>query len=173
MTGVQAAIAYVNGSFMPVAEAKVSVLDRGFIFGDGVYEIIPVYGRRLFRFPEHMARLDRSLAKLRIVNPHGREEWLERCRALIAAQPQDDQLLYVQVTRGVALRDHAMPVVLLVKAVEEGMTLKAAAAAFSVSPATAHRQLEHKDDQQHDQDDQRHSPNPDIHHCLLWNAPTK
>src|SRR5262245_24975632 len=87
-------LCYLNGEYQPLREAKVSVLDRGFIFGDGVYEVVPVYGRRLFRFHEHLARLDRSLAKLRIVNPHGRDEWLERCRKLVAAQPAPDQLLY-------------------------------------------------------------------------------
>jgi D-alanine transaminase len=87
----------------------VSVLDRGFIFGDGVYEVVPVYDRRLFRFDEHMARLGRSLAKLRIPHPHAEAEWLERCRRLVQALPVPDQLLYIQVTRGVALRDHAMP----------------------------------------------------------------
>jgi D-alanine transaminase len=102
-------LCYLNGDYVPLPEAKVSVLDRGFIFGDGVYEVIPVYDRRLFRFAEHMARLDRSLGKLRIVNPHGREEWLDRCRKLVAAQPAPDQLLYLQVTRGVAIRDHVMP----------------------------------------------------------------
>ena len=102
-------LCYLNGSYGPLAEAKVSVLDRGFIFGDGVYEVLPVYGRRLFRFDEHMARLSRSLAKLRIANPHSSAEWLEKCRTLIAAQTSDDQLVYIQVTRGVALRDHVMP----------------------------------------------------------------
>jgi len=102
-------LCYLNGSFGPLAEAKVSVLDRGFIFGDGVYEVVPVYGRRLFRFDEHMARLSRSLGKLRIANPHGSAEWLARCRRLIDAQASDDQLVYVQVTRGVAPRDHVMP----------------------------------------------------------------
>ncbi len=102
-------LCYLNGSFGPLAEAKVSVLDRGFIFGDGVYEAVPVYGRRLFRFDEHMARLSRNLAKLRIANPHGSAEWLHKCRTLIAAQASNDQLVYIQVTRGVALRDHVMP----------------------------------------------------------------
>jgi D-alanine transaminase len=102
-------LCYLNGSYGPLAEAKVSVLDRGFIFGDGVYEVLPVYGRRLFRFHEHMARLSRSLAKLRIASPHSSAEWLEKCRTLIAAQTSDDQLVYIQVTRGVALREHAMP----------------------------------------------------------------
>jgi len=102
-------LCYLNGRFGPLAEAKVSVLDRGFIFGDGIYEVVPVYGRRLFRFDEHMARLARSLAKLRIPNPHPRDEWLAMCRRLIAAQAAEDQLVYIQLTRGVALRDHVMP----------------------------------------------------------------
>jgi len=85
------------------------VLDRGFIFGDGVYEVIPVYGRRLFRFDEHMGRLARSLDKLRIANPHSRDEWLRHARSLVAALPHEDQLVYLQVTRGVAMRDHVMP----------------------------------------------------------------
>ena len=104
---------YLNGSYLPVSEAKVSVLDRGFIFGDGIYEVAPVYGRRLFRFDEHMARLGRSLAKLRIPNPHTRDEWLERCRTLVATLAErtgaQDQLVYIDVTRGVAPRDHVMP----------------------------------------------------------------
>jgi D-alanine transaminase len=102
-------LCYLNGEYTSLAQAKVSVLDRGFIFGDGVYEIVPVYGRKLFRFEEHMARLERSLAKIRVANPHSRAEWLERCRKLIAAQGADDQLAYMQVTRGVAWRDHVMP----------------------------------------------------------------
>lgn len=102
-------LCYLNGEYGPLHLAKVSVLDRGFIFGDGVYEVVPVYGGKLFRFDEHMARLARSLHKVRIANPHSRAEWLERCRRLVAAQGVDDQLVYVQVTRGVALRDHVMP----------------------------------------------------------------
>jgi D-alanine transaminase len=100
---------HLNGEFVPLREAKVSVLDRGFIFGDGIYEVVPVYGGKLFRFDEHMARLARSLAKVRIANPHGRAEWLALCRRLIAGQASDDQLVYLQVTRGVAPRDHVMP----------------------------------------------------------------
>jgi D-alanine transaminase len=102
-------LCYLDGQFGPLSDAKVSVLDRGFIFGDGVYEVVPVYARRLFRFDEHMARLSRSLTKLRIANPHGAGDWLALCRRLVAAQPADDQLVYIQVTRGVALRDHVMP----------------------------------------------------------------
>jgi D-alanine transaminase len=102
-------LCHLNGQTLPLRDAKVSVLDRGFIFGDGVYEVLPVYGRRLFRFDEHMARLQRSLTKLRIANPHTREGWLALVRELVAAQPAHDQLVYIQVTRGVALRDHVMP----------------------------------------------------------------
>jgi D-alanine transaminase len=103
-------LCYLNGSYLKLNEARVPVLDRGFIFGDGVYEVLPVYGRRVFRFDEHMARLDRSLSKVRIANPLGREQWLECARKLIAAQSASaDQLVYLQVTRGVAIRDHVMP----------------------------------------------------------------
>ena len=106
-------LCHLNGEFLPLNEAKISVLDRGFIFGDGVYDVAPVYGRRLFRFDEHMARLERGLQKIRIANPHGREDWLALCRRLVAALHEktgaEDQLIYVQVTRGVALRDHVMP----------------------------------------------------------------
>ena len=104
---------YLNGEFTRVCDAKVSVLDRGFIFGDGIYEVVPVYGRRLFRFDEHMARLQRGLAKVRIGNPHDRDGWLQRCRRLVQALADQtgaqDQLVYIQVTRGVAPRDHVMP----------------------------------------------------------------
>jgi len=102
-------LCYLNGEYGPLRDAKVSVLDRGFVFGDGIYEVVPVYGRRLFRFDEHLARLNRSLGKVRITSPFDRGQWLERCRKLIDAQAADDQLLYIQVTRGVAVRDHVMP----------------------------------------------------------------
>ena len=102
-------LCHLNGQTMPLRDAKISVLDRGFIFGDGIYEVIPVYGRRFFRFDEHMARMARSLAKVRIPNPHSRDGWLAVARELAAAQPSDDQLIYIEITRGVALRDHVMP----------------------------------------------------------------
>ena len=106
-------LCYLNGEYASLRDAKVSVLDRGFIFGDGVYEVVPVYSGKLFRFHEHMARLTRSLGKLRIVNPHTSEQWLERCRKLVRAlndsASAQDPLIYIQVTRGVALRDHVMP----------------------------------------------------------------
>lgn len=100
----------LNGELLPVSQAKVSVLDRGFLFGDGIYEAMPVYGRRVFRFEEHLARLSRNLEKLRIAPPFGRDELLARVRRVIAAQPADDQFFYLQVTRGVAPRDPVMPV---------------------------------------------------------------
>ncbi|RQO54355.1 D-amino acid aminotransferase [Paucibacter sp. KBW04] len=100
---------YLNGEFTPLAEAKVSVMDRGFIFGDGVYEMLPVYERRLFRFEAHMDRLERSLAKLRIASPLLRAEWLGVARQLIEGVGADDQWVYLQVTRGVAPRNHVMP----------------------------------------------------------------
>ena len=102
-------LCHLNGQTMPLRDAKISVLDRGFIFGDGIYEVIPVYGRRFFRFDEHMARMARSLAKVRIPNPHTRDGWLALARELAAAQPAEDQLIYIEITRGVALRDHVMP----------------------------------------------------------------
>ncbi|HSW18682.1 MAG TPA: D-amino acid aminotransferase [Ramlibacter sp.] len=108
---------YLNGEFSSLQTAKVSVMDRGFIFGDGVYEVVPVYGGRPFRFAEHLARLGRSLAELRIPNPMSADEWRALVSRLVqslataagAAAPADDQLVYIQVTRGVAMRDHAMP----------------------------------------------------------------
>lgn len=99
----------LNGELLPLSQARVSVMDRGFLFGDGIYEVIPVYGRRLFRFDEHMARLARNLAKVRIPLPLSSDEWLARLRRLVAAQAAEDQMIYLQVTRGVALRDHVMP----------------------------------------------------------------
>ena len=103
-------LCHLNGQTLPLRDAKISVLDRGFIFGDGVYEVVPAYGQRLFRFDEHMARLARNLAKLRLPNPHTRDGWLALARELVAAQPSEDQLVYIEITRGVALRDHVMPV---------------------------------------------------------------
>ena len=109
MVSLPDTLCYLNGEYTPLNQAKVSVLDRGFIFGDGIYDVVPVYGRRLFRFEQHLARLERNLGKLRIPNPHTNEEWLERCRKLIAAHASEDQMIYIQVTRGVAPRDHVMP----------------------------------------------------------------
>jgi D-alanine transaminase len=105
----EGATIFLNGRFMPIEEARVPVLDRGFIFGDGVYELVPVYSRVPFRLNEHLARLERSLAETRIRNPYPRGEWSEIIGQLVAKQPWDDQGVYFQVTRGVAKRDHAFP----------------------------------------------------------------
>jgi D-alanine transaminase len=100
---------FLNGKFLPLEQAMVPVLDRGFIFGDGVYELIPVYSRAPFRMEEHLARLERSLAAVRIKNPYARAKWREIILQLVAKQPWEDQGVYFQVTRGVAKRDHAFP----------------------------------------------------------------
>jgi D-alanine transaminase len=100
---------FLNGKWLPIEEAKVPVLDRGFIFGDGVYELVPVYSRVAFRLDEHLARLERSLGETRIRNPYSRPQWRELIYRLVDAQPFDDQGIYFQVTRGVAKRDHAFP----------------------------------------------------------------
>jgi D-alanine transaminase len=97
---------YLNGEFMPIEQAKIPVLDRGFIFGDGVYEVIPVYSRRPFRLPGHLARLQASLDAISIENPHANEKWKELIEHVIAANPWQDQGVYLQVTRGVAPREH-------------------------------------------------------------------
>jgi D-alanine transaminase len=106
-------LCFLDGAYTPLSEAKVSVLDRGFIFGDGVYEVIPAYAGHPFCFDLHMARLDRSLAELQIVNPLPRAEWLAIAMQLIAASTPEAragmQGIYIQVTRGVAPREHAMP----------------------------------------------------------------
>lgn len=110
---------YLNGDYTPLKDAKISVMDRGFIFGDGVYEVLPAYAGKLFRFEQHMARLDRSLAELRISNPLTHAEWHEIAHKLIASHAhgtcatgindsKTNQLIYIQVSRGVAMRDHAM-----------------------------------------------------------------
>ncbi len=121
-------LCYLNGDYTPLHDAKISVMDRGFIFGDGVYEVLPAYAGQLFRFKHHMARLDRSLAELRIANPLTHTQWHEIAMQLIAVrankiratalnegenapQPasEPDQIIYIQVSRGVAMRDHVMP----------------------------------------------------------------
>jgi D-alanine transaminase len=106
---VKDSVVFLNGKFMPVDEARVPVLDRGFIFGDGVYELVPVYSRVPFRLDEHLARLERSLAAVRIRNPYSRAEWRDIILQLVAKQSFEDQGIYFQVTRGVAKRDHAFP----------------------------------------------------------------
>ena len=102
-------IAYLNGKFLPVDEARVPVLDRGFIFGDGVYEVIPTYARQPFALEGHLERLEASMAGIGLTNPHSRTDWAKLVGEVIAKNEPDDQSVYVQVTRGVAPRDHAFP----------------------------------------------------------------
>ena len=102
--------AYLNGSFLPLDEACVPVMDRGFLFGDGVYEVIPVYGGRLFRLAHHLKRLQNSLDAVRIGNPLSTQAWESMLTGLVERNPGSDQAVYLQVTRGVApRRDHAFP----------------------------------------------------------------
>ena len=101
---------YLNGRFLPVEQAQVSVMDRGFLVGDGVYEVIPVFGGRCFRLDEHLDRLDYSLGETRIPAPLTRAEWAAVCDRLIAEGGGGDQAIYLQITRGVAaLREHRFP----------------------------------------------------------------
>ena len=101
-------IVYLNGNYVPLDEAKISVMDRGFLFGDGVYEVIPAYAGHLFRLDDHLQRLDNSLRSIRLQNPHNREEWRNLLNPLL--QPGLDQSVYLQITRGAApKRDHAFP----------------------------------------------------------------
>src|SRR4051794_32693105 len=102
-------IVYLNGEFMPLEDARIPVLDRGFIFGDGVYEVIPVYSRHPFRLPEHLARFKRSHEAIRLQYPMTDADWTELVGELVARNRSDDQSVYLQVTRGVAKRDHAFP----------------------------------------------------------------
>ena len=103
-------LVYLNGKFLPLQQACVSVMDRGFLFGDGVYELIPVYGGRLFRARQHLERLTNSLAKTRMANPLNHEQWHTVLNELIAHQANPDQYVYLQVTRGFApTRNHAFP----------------------------------------------------------------
>ncbi|AUN96169.1 D-amino acid aminotransferase [Pseudazoarcus pumilus] len=103
-------ICYLNGGFVPRSEARISPMDRGFLFGDGVYEVIPVYGGRAFRLDAHLARLQRSLAGIGIANPHSHAEWTDLVQRLVAAHHWPAQAVYVQVTRGAdTVRNHAFP----------------------------------------------------------------
>ena len=100
---------YLNGELTPLSEARIPVLDRGFIFGDGIYEVIPIYNGKPFRGAQHLARLARSLASIGIPNPHSESEWLALIARVVEANGLSDQMVYIQVTRGVARRMHAFP----------------------------------------------------------------
>lgn len=99
---------YLNGEYLPLSEAKISVLDRGFLFGDGVYEVIPSYHGHLFKLEEHLHRLENSLGSIRLEFSYSISQWLEILLPLL--NKQKDQYIYLQITRGVsAKRDHAFP----------------------------------------------------------------
>jgi len=101
-------IVYLNGDFLPLKEAHISVLDRGFLFGDGVYEVIPAYGGHLFRLEQHIQRLNNSLSNIRLSLSMGIPEWKEIFNRLIIGEA--DQAIYLQITRGAGeKRDHAFP----------------------------------------------------------------
>ncbi|MCX8097428.1 MAG: D-amino acid aminotransferase [Casimicrobiaceae bacterium] len=100
---------YLNGAWLPIEEAKVSVLDRGFIFGDGVYEYVPVVNGRPYRLEGHLARLERSCRAIGLKNPYSDERWRELIHEIVRRNGPHDQGVYWQVTRGVAKRDHAFP----------------------------------------------------------------
>jgi D-alanine transaminase len=101
---------YLNGEFMPQSEARIPVMDRGFLFGDSIYEVIPAYGGRLFRLDQHLHRLDNSLHAIRIKNPLSKAQWTQILETLIQQQPGVNQSIYLQISRGsVAQRDHAIP----------------------------------------------------------------
>ncbi|WP_043353284.1 D-amino acid aminotransferase [Cupriavidus basilensis] len=102
-------IVYLNGELTPLSEARVPVLDRGFIFGDGVYEVVPIYAGKPFRLPQHLARLARSLDTIGIPNPHTDAQWMALIDRVVQANGLADQMVYIQVTRGVARRTHAFP----------------------------------------------------------------
>jgi D-alanine transaminase len=105
---MQTETVYLNGEYLALADAKISVMDRGFLFGDGVYEVIPAYAGKLFRLEDHLGRLDNSLKSIRLQNPHNHEQW----RAILSPLLKNgqDQSVYLQITRGVApKRDHAFP----------------------------------------------------------------
>src|SRR5262245_15816778 len=103
-------ICYLNGEYLPLIEARVSPLDRAFLFADSVYEVLPVFTGRMFRFREHFDRLARSLSEIRIDSPHTHEQWLGLLTELVARNGSVDMYIYVQVTRGMEYgRNHAFP----------------------------------------------------------------
>ena len=101
---------FLNGQWLAAADAHVSVMDRGFLFGDGVYEVIPVYSRRAFRLEQHLARLRQSLDGIQLANPHRPDEWIALVTQLAGEAEWEDLSIYIQVTRGpMAVRNHAFP----------------------------------------------------------------
>jgi D-alanine transaminase len=104
------AICYLNGAYLPLADARVSPLDRAFLFGDAVYEVVPVYAARPFRLAQHLERLDRSLGGIRMPAPLPHQRWGQICQELISRNGAREASLYIQVTRGAEFgRNHAWP----------------------------------------------------------------
>ena len=104
------ATVFLNGKFLPGDQAKVSVFDRGFLLGDGVYEVIPAYSGALFRLDEHLSRLQSSLNEIKLANPLSNDEWVTMLNKLVARNYATELSVYLQLTRGIAVRDHAFPV---------------------------------------------------------------
>src|SRR5690606_3835999 len=102
-------IVYLNGDYVRLGDAKISVLDRGFIFGDGIYEVVPAYNGKPFRMDGHLARLERSLKSIGIKVSQTRADWEALVRDLLKRSGLDDCMVYMQITRGVAKRDHGFP----------------------------------------------------------------
>ena len=101
---------FIDGAWLPPEAANVSVMDRGFLFGDGIYEVIPVYSRRPFRLEQHLTRMQHSLDGIRLANPFRLDEWMGFVTQLAGEAEWDDQSIYLQVTRGpMAVRNHAFP----------------------------------------------------------------
>ncbi len=122
-------ICYLNGAYLPLTEARVSPLDRAFLFGDAVYEVIPVYGGRPFRLREHLDRLNRSLAGIRVPAPRSHPEWAAICSRLVAQSGGQESYIYLQVSRGAEFgRSHAWP---------EGLTPTLFAYATAMEPTPA------------------------------------
>ncbi len=128
---------YLNGQFMPLDQAMIPVLDRGFIFGDGIYEVIPAYSRQPLRLAEHLRRLQNSLDGIGLKNPHSVAEWTQLLQELIACNEGEDQYLYLHITRGVAKRDHAFPKVVVPTVFMMSSPLLPPAAELKVSGVTA------------------------------------
>ena len=100
---------YLNGDFIPLEKAFVPVLDRGFIFGDGVYEVIPVYNKKLLRLDQHISRLERNLAAIRMPVTVSAKQWHDILLRLLQENTVGDVSVYIQITRGAAPRDHSLP----------------------------------------------------------------
>ncbi len=101
--------AFLNGEYLPLEECRVSVLDRGFIFGDGIYELITIYKNNAFYLTQHLERLQRSMDEVKITSPYSNAEWETLINSLVHQSEHDDLAIYIQVTRGIAPRDHFFP----------------------------------------------------------------